>query len=82
THPVELLHRGHIDSVTDADVVLPAAMDGFPDHWVKELKMKRGAHAMIHSKCIVIDPFTENPVVITGEFFFESLGTLFDLLVK
>jgi phosphatidylserine/phosphatidylglycerophosphate/cardiolipin synthase-like enzyme len=48
------------------DVVLPAAIDDPFGQWVAELEKAPGAHAMIHSKCIVIDPFSTRPIVMTG----------------
>jgi phosphatidylserine/phosphatidylglycerophosphate/cardiolipin synthase-like enzyme len=54
-------------SVLTAPDVLITGVGGVPDdfgYWVKEL-YKLG-HAVIHDKLVVIDPFSENSVVITG----------------
>lgn len=64
-NPVTLFNRGEkINS--NADVVLPAAIPGPLEYWVKELKRLSGTFAMVHSKVIVIDPYGEKPVVMTG----------------
>jgi phosphatidylserine/phosphatidylglycerophosphate/cardiolipin synthase-like enzyme len=64
-NPVTLFNRGEkIDS--NSDVVLPAAIPGPLEFWVKELKQLPGTFAMVHSKVIVIDPYGEKPVVMTG----------------
>jgi phosphatidylserine/phosphatidylglycerophosphate/cardiolipin synthase-like enzyme len=64
-NPVTLFNRGEkIDA--NADVVLPAAIPGPLAFWVKELKHLPGTFAMVHSKVIVIDPYGEKPVVMTG----------------
>jgi phosphatidylserine/phosphatidylglycerophosphate/cardiolipin synthase-like enzyme len=64
-NPVTLFNRGEkIDS--NSDVVLPAAIPGPLEYWVKELKQLPGTFAMVHSKVIVIDPYGEKPVVMTG----------------
>lgn len=47
-------------------MVLPAAIPGPLEYWVKELKQLPGTFAMVHSKVIVIDPYGEKPVVMTG----------------
>ena len=64
-NPVTLFNRGEkIDS--NADVVLPAAIPGPLEYWVKELKQLPGTFAMVHSKVIVVDPYGEKPVVMSG----------------
>jgi phosphatidylserine/phosphatidylglycerophosphate/cardiolipin synthase-like enzyme len=64
-NPVSLFNRGtRIDS--NADVVLPAAIDMRLKFWVKELEKMPRAHAMVHSKVVVIDPFGAHPVLMTG----------------
>ena len=51
---------------TDFDVVLPAAID-MPTEWFnKELKKLPEAFAMVHSKVVLIDPFSDHPALITG----------------
>ncbi len=64
-NPVVLFNRGErIDA--NADVVLPAAIPGRFAYWQKEVLKLPTAHAMVHSKVVIIDPFGPNPVVMTG----------------
>ncbi|MGO8846711.1 MAG: phospholipase D-like domain-containing protein [Methylocella sp.] len=64
-NPVTLFNRGdRIDA--NADVVLPAEIDERLKYWVKELLKLPRAHAMVHSKVVVIDPYGDHPVVMTG----------------
>ncbi len=64
-NPVTLFNRGErIDA--NADVVLPAAIPGPFAYWEKELLKLPRTFAMVHSKVIVIDPYGEKPVVMTG----------------
>lgn len=64
-NPVTLFNRGErIDS--NADVVLPARIPGPFAYWHEELLKLPRTHAMVHSKVIVIDPYGEHPVVMTG----------------
>jgi phosphatidylserine/phosphatidylglycerophosphate/cardiolipin synthase-like enzyme len=48
------------------EVVLPAAIDDPFARWSKELLKAPSAHAMVHSKVIVLDPLGDHPVVMTG----------------
>ena len=52
------------------EVVLPAAIDDPFARWNKELLKAPSAHAMIHSKVIVLDPEGTKPVVMTGSHNF------------
>jgi phosphatidylserine/phosphatidylglycerophosphate/cardiolipin synthase-like enzyme len=64
-NPVTLFNRGdRIDA--NEDVVLPAAMPALGKYWQKELLKLPTAHAMVHSKVVVIDPFGTTPIVMTG----------------
>ncbi len=64
-NPVTLFNRGdRIDA--NADVVLPAAIDQPSKFFRKELLKLPTAHAMVHSKVVVIDPYGDNPVLMTG----------------
>lgn len=64
-NPVVLFNRGdRIDA--NADVVLPAAIPGILKYWQPELLKLPTAHAMVHSKVIVMDPYGARPVVMTG----------------
>ena len=64
-HTITLFHRGNNQLSADFDVVLPEAIDQRFGFWVEEIRKYAHAFAMVHSKVIVIDPFTD-PVVITG----------------
>lgn len=64
-NPVVLFNRGErIDA--NADVVLPAAIPGRFSYWQKEVLKLPTAHAMVHSKVVIVDPYGPNPVVMTG----------------
>ena len=64
-NPVVLFNRGErIDA--NADVVLPAGIPGRFAYWQKEVLKLPTAHAMVHSKVVIVDPFGPNPVVMTG----------------
>ena len=64
-NPVTLFNRGErIDA--NADVVLPAAIPGPFAYWHEELLKLPRTFAMVHSKVIVIDPYGQKPVVMTG----------------
>jgi phosphatidylserine/phosphatidylglycerophosphate/cardiolipin synthase-like enzyme len=60
---IKLVHRGHVVTPPD-DVVLPAAIDDRLKFWIPE--MKSFTIVMVHSKLIVVDPFGDHPVVMTG----------------
>jgi phosphatidylserine/phosphatidylglycerophosphate/cardiolipin synthase-like enzyme len=50
----------------DYEVVLPAAIDE-PTAWFRKelLKLPKGI-AMVHSKVVLIDPFSDHPILLTG----------------
>jgi phosphatidylserine/phosphatidylglycerophosphate/cardiolipin synthase-like enzyme len=48
------------------DLLLPFALEKPSERWLAEFVKKNGAHAVIHSKVIVLDPFGLRPVVMTG----------------
>src|SRR5262249_42403967 len=52
--------------LTNMDVVLPTAIPTAFAAWEKELLKLPTAHAMVHSKVIVVDAFSAHPVVMTG----------------
>ena len=64
-HPVGLFTRGTFELAPD-DVVLPEAIAEDFGFWKQELLKLPQAHAIVHSKTIVLDPFGEHPVVMTG----------------
>jgi hypothetical protein len=64
-HPVTLITGGVQPPLRlDEDVQVPANIKAKFHNWVSELL--GASQVMIHSKCVVIDPFGEHPVVITG----------------
>lgn len=64
-NPVTLFNRGtRIDA--NADVVIPAAISQPLKFWKKELLKLPRSHAMVHSKVVVVDPYGDRPVVMTG----------------
>jgi hypothetical protein len=64
-NPVTLFNRGEKIEANE-DVVLPAAIPGPLTFWRKELLKLPGSFAMVHSKVVVIDPYGDHPVVMTG----------------
>jgi phosphatidylserine/phosphatidylglycerophosphate/cardiolipin synthase-like enzyme len=61
---VDLFHRS---AATPDTVVAASALDNQFAFWQKELlKSSPGAHAIIHDKTVVIDPLSDDCVVITG----------------
>ena len=60
---IDLHHRGS----QPPDTVVPATevKDQF-SFWEKEILKTSGAHAIIHDKIVVIDPFSDNSIVCTG----------------
>jgi phosphatidylserine/phosphatidylglycerophosphate/cardiolipin synthase-like enzyme len=65
-HAVTLFHRGNNRLDGDFDVVLPENIDQRFGYWIQEIRKLPHAFAMVHSKVVVIDPFGDHPVVITG----------------
>jgi phosphatidylserine/phosphatidylglycerophosphate/cardiolipin synthase-like enzyme len=64
-NPVHLFNRGQ-DNPADFEVVLPANVSQQLDYWIQEILKLPTAHALVHSKTIVIDAFGAKPVVMTG----------------
>jgi phosphatidylserine/phosphatidylglycerophosphate/cardiolipin synthase-like enzyme len=60
---IKLVHRGRVVTAP-AEVALPAAIDARLKFWQPE--MKGYSLVMVHSKLIVVDPFGDHPVVMTG----------------
>jgi phosphatidylserine/phosphatidylglycerophosphate/cardiolipin synthase-like enzyme len=50
----------------NADVALPAAIGKRLKFWEPELRRLVGTFAMVHSKVVVVDPFSDNCAVMTG----------------
>lgn len=62
---MELFQQDNSDKA-DFEVALPAAIDE-PTEWFRqELQKLPGTFAMVHSKVVLVDPFTEHPVLLTG----------------
>ena len=64
-NPVTLFNRSE-KIETNQDVVLPAAISETLTFWRQELLKLPRTHAMVHSKVVVIDPYGDHPVVMTG----------------
>jgi phosphatidylserine/phosphatidylglycerophosphate/cardiolipin synthase-like enzyme len=62
---VELFDESNWESA-DYDVVLPAAIDEPTEWFAREMRKLPKAFAMVHSKVVLIDPFGEHPIVLTG----------------
>jgi len=62
---VKLVRRGEHDPPSNVEILLPAAIDDKLGHWHKELLKLSPGGVMVHSKVVVIDPWT-NPIVMTG----------------
>jgi hypothetical protein len=60
---IQIVQRGHVLDA-NPDVILPAAISTPLSYWQPELKQY--STAMIHSKVVVVDPFSDHAVVITG----------------
>ena len=54
------------------DLLLPMAREKATEQWFDEFVKKNGAHAIVHSKIVVLDPFGPKPVVMTGS---HNMGT-------
>jgi phosphatidylserine/phosphatidylglycerophosphate/cardiolipin synthase-like enzyme len=68
-YETHLWHRsdGPIDFVhPDIDIIHAAAVRDNFSFWIKELLKLPGAHAIIHDKVVVTDPFSPRCTVITG----------------
>ncbi len=62
--PLVFIHKSNPNpQSTDFDTVTPKAIGGEFSYWSKEITPKM---VTIHSKVVVIDPFGDHPVVITG----------------
>jgi phosphatidylserine/phosphatidylglycerophosphate/cardiolipin synthase-like enzyme len=60
---IGLIQRGRLDEA-DPDVVLPGKIDARFASW--DAEVSRYTLVMVHSKVIVLDPFGDRPVVMTG----------------
>lgn len=64
-NPVELFDQGNSEKA-DFEVVLPAAIDDATSFFRREMKKLPGTFAMVHSKVVLVDPFGDHPVLLTG----------------
>ena len=64
-NPVELFDSENSQKA-DFGLVLPAAIDETTEWFRREMKKLPGTFAMVHSKVVLVDPFGESPVVMTG----------------
>ena len=59
---IEFINKNNVQQGS-LDMVTPTNINDPFEYWTKELSKE---NVTIHSKIILIDPFTENPVLITG----------------
>lgn len=64
-NPVELFESTNSEKA-DFEVVLPAAIDRSTEWFRREMKKLPGTFAMVHSKVVLVDPFSSHPVLLTG----------------
>lgn len=64
-NPVELFATQNSEKA-DFGVVLPAGIDEATSWFRREMKQLPGTFAMVHSKVVLIDPFGDHPVLLTG----------------
>jgi phosphatidylserine/phosphatidylglycerophosphate/cardiolipin synthase-like enzyme len=64
-NPVELFESGNSEKA-DFEVVLPAAIDEATEWFRREMQKLPGTFAMVHSKVVLVDPFSAHPVLLTG----------------
>ena len=64
-NPVKLFDESNFENA-DFEVVLPAPIDKTTDFWHRELKKLPKTFAMVHSKVVLIDPFSAHPILLTG----------------
>lgn len=68
---VAFIHRGERLRYAP-DLLLPMAREKATEQWFDEFVKKNGAHAIVHSKIVVLDPFGDKPIVMTGS---HNMGT-------
>ena len=64
-NPVKLFDESNFENA-DFEVVLPAPIDKTTAFWHRELKKLPKTFAMVHSKVVLVDPFSAHPVLLTG----------------
>ena len=62
--PLVFIHKNNVPKQsTDFDTITPKAIGGAFSYWQDEISPKM---VTIHSKVVIIDPFGDHPVVMTG----------------
>lgn len=64
-NPVELFDSKNSEKA-DFELALPAAIDEATEWFRREMKKLPKTFAMVHSKVVLVDPFGDHPVVLTG----------------
>jgi phosphatidylserine/phosphatidylglycerophosphate/cardiolipin synthase-like enzyme len=64
-NPVKLFDESNWEKA-DFEVVLPAAIDEATKFFRREMRKLPGTFAMVHSKVVLVDPFSAHPIVMTG----------------
>jgi phosphatidylserine/phosphatidylglycerophosphate/cardiolipin synthase-like enzyme len=64
-NPVQLFEHENWEKA-DFEVVLPAAIDKTTEWFRRELRKLPQTFAMVHSKVVLVDPFTDHPILLTG----------------
>lgn len=64
-NPVELFDSKNSEKA-DFEMALPANIDASTDWFRREMKKLPGTFAMVHSKVVLVDPFSAHPVLLTG----------------
>ena len=64
-NPLELFDSSN-SGKADFETVLPAAIDEATKWFSREMKQLPGTFAMVHSKVVLVDPFSAHPVLMTG----------------
>src|SRR5438045_5487916 len=64
-NPVELFQDANSQKA-DFSIVLPAAIDAATNWFRRELVKLPKTFAMVHSKVVLVDPFSTHPVLLTG----------------
>ena len=71
------MHRDQVIEHLTAEIVEPQGIEHPVSQWaLAELTHSKFkayiGNAIVHSKCMVVDPFTEHPVVVTGSHNFSE----------
>jgi phosphatidylserine/phosphatidylglycerophosphate/cardiolipin synthase-like enzyme len=73
---VSLVSNGQTFKPDHYTVLQPQGIDAGFGEWISEVNRKtflsQIGHAIVHSKVLVVDPFSENPIVVTGSHNFST----------